>query len=77
MEEYGWEIKPIAKSAMKLISFDYGPFKFIDSRRFLNSSEECLADQLANRKVRDDGTIDYSKENFDKFKQLSIFFRTS
>ena len=59
---------------MKLISFDYGCFKFIDSRRFLNSSEENLADQLANRKERDDGTIDYSQENFDKFKQLSSFF---
>ena len=49
-----FEIKPIAKTASKFISFKWGIFHFIDSRRFLNASEEKLANQLANRK--EDGT---------------------
>ena len=40
-------ILPIAKSAYNFIKFDWRIFRFIDTRRFLNGSEEKLADQLA------------------------------
>ena len=54
-------ILPIAKSAYNFIKFDWGIFRFIDSRRFLNSSEEKLADQLANRSI-DEKTGTYKKD---------------
>ena len=54
-------------------------FRFIDSRKFLNSSEEKLANQLANRTEDKDGTFKKDKygnviENFDKFIQLRDYF---
>ena len=78
-----FEIKPIAKTASKFISFKWGIFHFIDSRRFLNASEEKLANQLANRK--EDGTEKVNYEilpfgygvvmtNYDKFIELRKFF---
>jgi hypothetical protein len=61
----------IAKSAYNVISFPWGIFKFIDTRRFLSDDEEVLAAQLANRMKKYDGTDDpKSKPDFCKFKQL-------
>ena len=54
-------------------------FRFIDTIRFLNSSEEKLANQLANRTEGKDGTFKKDKygnviENFDNFIQLRYYF---
>ena len=56
-------------------------FRFIDSRRFLNSSEEKLANQLANRTENKYGTFKKDKnrnviENFDKFIKLRNYFES-
>ena len=64
------DISVIPKSAYNFLSFQWGIFKFIDSRKFLNDSEEVLADQLANRK---DGK-DTKRTNYDKFIQLKTYF---
>ena len=74
-----YQIKPIAKTASKFISFTWGVFHFIDSRRFLNASEEKLANQLANR--NEDGTEKKDKNgnvltDYDKFIQLRLFFES-
>ena len=71
---------PIAKSAYNFIKFDWGIFRFIDSRIFINSSEEKLADQLAIRSIAEQtGTYKKAKdgniiENFDKFVELRKYF---
>ena len=72
-----YQIRPIAKTAYKFISFKFGIFHFIDSRRFLNASEEKLANQLGNR--NEDGSLKYDDDgkllsNYDIFIQLKTFF---
>ena len=74
-----FEIKPIAKNASQFISFKWGIFHFIDSRIFLNASEEKLANQLANRK--EDGTEKKDKDGnvkttYEKFIQIRLLFET-
>ena len=66
---------PIAKSYYNFIKFDWGMFRFIDSMRFLNSSEEKLANQPANRTEDKNVTFNKDKygkviENFEKFIEL-------
>ena len=70
-------ILPIAKSAFNFIKFDWGLFRFIDSRRFLNSSEEKLANQIANRTDNKDGTLKKDQSGNVTLTSLSNYELTS